>query len=143
MSEPHVISALKDKRAELAGELQVIEQRIVQVRSDLATLDRTLCIFDPDAKPHLIRAVVRRSRPAGFRPGGWTRTVIDVLRRADRALSVREIATLVAGEKSLAVETPEQIGRLTNKVRNTLARQREGLLTKSWDGHTAMWRVAD
>jgi hypothetical protein len=143
MSEPHVISALKDKRAELAGELRSIEQRIVQVRADLATLDRTLCIFDPDAKPHLIRAIVRRGRPAGFRPGGWTRTVIDALRRADKPLSVREIATLVAAETSTDIDTPGTMNRISNKVRNTLARQREGLLAREWQGAVVFWSVAE
>ena|ERR1700743_1259741 len=143
MSEPHVVSALKDKRAEIAGALQVAEQHIIQLRADLATVDRAILIFDPDAKPETIRPVVRRGSRPMFRSGGWTRSVLNVLRRAEKPLPVRDIAMLVAVENGLPVDTPEQVGRLCNKTRNTLARQRAGLLAKDWEGATVVWRVAE
>ena len=143
MAESHVLSALRDKRADFAGALQVAEQRIIQLRGDLATVDRAILIFDPDAKPERIRAVVRRGPRPSFPRGGWTRTVIGVLRRADRALSVREITVLVAEETSMDIEAAGVMNRLSNKVRNTLARQREGLLAREWKDSIVLWRVAE
>jgi hypothetical protein len=39
MADPHVISALRSKRAELSGELIAAEKRIVQLRADIDSLD--------------------------------------------------------------------------------------------------------
>ena len=47
MAETHVISALREKRAELSGELIAAEKRIIQLRADLESLDGALRVFDP------------------------------------------------------------------------------------------------
>ena len=51
MAEPHVIGALRNKRAELAGTLRQIEQQLVQQRADLAHLDATMRLFDATIRP--------------------------------------------------------------------------------------------
>lgn len=55
MADPHVISALRSKRAELSGELIAAEKRIVQLRADIANLDGAIRVFDPAAAPDKIR----------------------------------------------------------------------------------------
>ena len=47
MTESHVVSALVDKRAELAGQIVRIEQQLGQVRSDLIHVDATIRLFAP------------------------------------------------------------------------------------------------
>ena len=47
MAEPHVIGALRHKRAELAGMLRQLEQQLAQQRANLAHLDATMRLFDP------------------------------------------------------------------------------------------------
>src|SRR4051794_31422721 len=49
MADPHVISALRSKRAELSGELIAAEARIVQLRADINSLDGAIRVFDPTA----------------------------------------------------------------------------------------------
>jgi hypothetical protein len=51
MAEQHVVGALRDKRAELAGMLRQLEQQLVQQRANLAHLDATMRLFDPDIRP--------------------------------------------------------------------------------------------
>jgi hypothetical protein len=63
MADPHVISALRSKRAELSGELIAIERRIVQLRADIASLDGAIRVFDPTAAPDKIRPILRRKKP--------------------------------------------------------------------------------
>ena len=63
MADPHVISALRAKRAELSGELIAAEKRILQLRDDISSLDRTIQMFDPTAEPHTIRPILRRKKP--------------------------------------------------------------------------------
>jgi hypothetical protein len=47
MAEPHVISALRAKRAELSGDLIAAQKRLEKIRDDLDAVDRTLRVFDP------------------------------------------------------------------------------------------------
>jgi hypothetical protein len=47
MAEPHVIGALRNKRVELAGMLQLLEQRLAQQSANLAHVDATMRRFDP------------------------------------------------------------------------------------------------
>ena len=93
MGEPHVISALVTKRAELAGEIHALERRLAQLRADLIHIDAALVVFDPDATPDTIapKRPVRRS--AWFAAGELSRLALEILRRADgEPLSTREIA---------------------------------------------------
>ena len=69
MAELHVIGALRNKRAELAGMLRQLEQQLVQQRANLAHLDATMRLFDPDIRPKDIRPKRPRVRNAWFRQG--------------------------------------------------------------------------
>ena len=51
MAEPHVMHALRHKRAELAGTLIQLEQQLVQQRADLTHIDATMRLFDPNIQP--------------------------------------------------------------------------------------------
>jgi hypothetical protein len=56
MAELHVVSALRTKRAELAGMVGQLEQQLARQRTNLAHLDATMRLFDPDVRPQEIRA---------------------------------------------------------------------------------------
>jgi hypothetical protein len=60
MAEPHVISALRSKRAELSGDLIAAQKRLEKIRDDLDAVDRTLRVFDPRQHPEKIRPIVKR-----------------------------------------------------------------------------------
>jgi capsule polysaccharide export protein KpsE/RkpR len=55
MGEPHVISALSNKRSELAGIVSQLERQLEQQQANLAPLDATMRRFDPDIRPNKIR----------------------------------------------------------------------------------------
>src|SRR3984885_14809328 len=69
MAELHVVSALRNKRAELAGMVGQFEQQLARQRTNLAHLDATMRLFDPDIRPQEIRAKQQRARSAWFRQG--------------------------------------------------------------------------
>jgi hypothetical protein len=52
MDELHVMHALRNKRAELAGTLIQLERQLVRQRADLTHLDATKRLFDPDIQPN-------------------------------------------------------------------------------------------
>ena len=71
MAESHVVSALVDKRAELAGQIVRAEQQLGQFRADLIHVDATIRLFAPSAlEPDTIKAkVIRRRKVSGSSRG--------------------------------------------------------------------------
>jgi hypothetical protein len=55
MTNSHVVSALRLKRAEISGHIRDLEKRIARQRANLANLDATIKLFssgiNPDAIP--------------------------------------------------------------------------------------------
>ena len=82
MAELHVIGALRNKRAELAGTLRQLEQQLAGHRANLAHLDATMRLFDPNVRPKDIRPRQVRARNAWFRQGECLRLIYDELREA-------------------------------------------------------------
>ena len=68
MAEPHVISALSNKRAELAGIVSQLQRQLGQQQANLAHLDATMRLFDPDIRPNKIRAKQQRHGVSGSVP---------------------------------------------------------------------------
>jgi hypothetical protein len=54
MSNTHVVSALRRKRAEISGHINNLEERIARQRANLANLDATIKLFSPGANPDAI-----------------------------------------------------------------------------------------
>jgi hypothetical protein len=64
MADPHVISALREKRAIVAGLIEKLERKLEQHRADLTHIDGVLRLFQPDRDPEEIRPkrTYRRTR---------------------------------------------------------------------------------
>ena len=65
MADPHVISALREKRALVAGLIEKLERKLEQHRADLTHIDGVLRLFQPDRDPADIkpkRTYARRTR---------------------------------------------------------------------------------
>ena len=142
MAEPHVISALIAKRAELDGECRQTEKRLVQLRADLDSIDGAIRVFDPSLAPRTIRPKLKRKPPSHFRHGQFSRAVLDTLRRATEPLSVRDIAMRIASEFRADVSTTDAMNKLITKTRGALASKRAGLANER-QGDAILWRTAD
>jgi hypothetical protein len=141
MADPHVISALRAKRAELSGELIAAEKRILQLRDDIASLERAIRVFDPTAEPLAIRPILRRKKPTLIPRGQCSRAVLDMLRHADSPMTAREIAAQLAARYQMDASNMDAMKALVSKVRNTLARQNG--LTSEMRGDAKAWKVTD
>ena len=87
MADPHVISALREKRALVAGLIEKLERKLEQHRADLTNIDGVLRLFQPDRDPGEIkskRTYVRRTRY--FARNELSRLCMDALRDGDGAL---------------------------------------------------------
>src|SRR4029077_10971234 len=83
VADPHVISALREKRAIVAGLIEKLERKLEQHRADLTHIDGVLRLFQPDRDPDEIkpkRTYARRTRY--FAKGELSRLVLEVLRDA-------------------------------------------------------------
>jgi phosphoglycolate phosphatase-like HAD superfamily hydrolase len=140
MGEPHVISALRKKRAELAGEVVTAQLRLGKLRDDLDAIDRTLRVFDPRQHPEKIRPVVKRKGDKLFAYGECTRAILNTLRNAPEPMTVDQVAERVALDCRIATETPDVAVTLLWRVKAALDRLgKRGLLTAS--GKPARWAV--
>ena len=101
MAERHVIGALRTKRAELSGTLRQLEQQLAQQRTNLAHLDATMRLFDPEIRPKDIRPRQLRARNAWFRPGECLRLIYDELREATQPATTRELAERIMRLKAM------------------------------------------
>jgi hypothetical protein len=87
MADPHVISALREKRALVAGLIEKLERKLEQHRADLTHIDGVLRLFQPDRDPGEIkpkRTYARRTRY--FARNELSRLCMDALRAVDGAL---------------------------------------------------------
>ena len=129
MAELHVIGALRNKRAELAGTLRQLEQQLGQQRANLAHVDATMQLFDPDIRPKDIRPKQQRARNVWFRPGECLRLVYDELRRAGQPMTTRQLAERIMRAKAIPAADDHRrelvqktiLGSL-NRAKQTIAR---------------------
>ena len=143
MAESHVVAALKDKRAELSGSIADLEKRIGQHRAALLHVDAVLRLFVPEFEPATIppRAV---RRPSGwFKPGELTRLVLEVLRMAPVALTVREITAQIMERRELDPQDARTAELLRKLVSNALNRQAADLIERIQDGALVRWQVRE
>jgi hypothetical protein len=126
MAETHVIGALRHKRAELAGMLRQLEQQLTQQRANLAHVDATMQLFDPDIRPKDIRPKQPRARNAWFRQGECLRLIYDELRDATQPMTTRDLAERIMRLKAI----PSADNQCRERVQKTLmwtARRRQAL----------------
>jgi hypothetical protein len=129
MAEPHVIGALRNKRAELAGMLRQLEQQLAQQRANLTHVDATMRLFNPDMQPNDIRPKQLRERNAWFRQGECLRLIYDELREATQPMTTRELAEQIMCVKAIPAADDQRRERIQktllaslNRAKQTIAR---------------------
>ena len=140
MAEPHVIGALRNKRAELAGMLRQLEQQLVQQRANLAHVDATMRLFDPDIRPKDIRPKQPRTRNAWFRPGECLRLIYDELREATRPVTTRELAERIMRVKAIPAADNDRRERIQKTLLASLNRAKETIARVETAG-VVRWRL--
>jgi hypothetical protein len=125
MTELHVIGALRKKRAELAGTLRQLEQQLVQHQANLAHLDATMQLFDPDIRPNDIRPKQPRPRNAWFRQGECLRLIYDALRGASQPVTTRQLAEQIMRVKAIPAADDHRRERVQKTILGSLNRAKQ------------------
>lgn len=100
MAEPHVLTGLIAKRAEIAGKIEHLQDELRQLVIDLDNVDATIHIFDPTIELEEIKSRPVPPRHQAFK-GEVTRIVLAALRNAKRPLTTAEISQRVMAERGL------------------------------------------
>ena len=140
MAETHVIGALRSKRAELAGMLRQLEQQLGQQRANLAHVDATMRLFDPDIRPKDIRPRQPRARNAWFRPGECLRLIYDELREATQPVTTRELAERIMRVKAIPAADNDRRERVQKTLLASLNRAKETIARVETAG-MVRWRL--
>jgi hypothetical protein len=140
MSEPHVIAALRRKRSELGGVVSQLEQRLVKHRADLAHLDATMRLFDPDIRPQEIRPRQQRAHNVWFRPGECLRLIYDELRDAPQPVTTRELAVRLMRVKAMPTNDDRCRELIQKTILGSLNRAKETIARIETAGVVA-WRL--
>ena len=148
MSEnEHVLSALVRKRSELAGEAVALRARLNQINADLAHIDASILLFDPDYDLSTIRPK-RGHGLAVARPGEMSRFVLTVLREAAGPMPTPAIAARLLADRGLDARDRALVRNVTKRVGMTLRHQEQRGMVRSrpgpgpGPGRVALWTVA-
>jgi len=119
MAEPHVVSALVAKRAELSGEIGRLDERRIALKAHIANLDAVLRLFCYAGDPAKIKP--RRKRNWMFRRGELQRMVFDIEREASGPLHKDDIASEILTRKGW-VHDPDLLETVADKVKDVRKR---------------------
>jgi hypothetical protein len=143
MAEPHVISALVKRRAELAGDIENTHERLHKMILDLDHLDRTLLMFDPEYRIDSIKPKAFRPPEDWSKRGEMTRLILGILRQAAEPLTARDIAVQLLTERALDAEDPKMVRLFRGRVACALRLQRDRGIVLSNDatGQYLVWEL--
>jgi hypothetical protein len=146
MTDSHIISALREKRALIAGLIEKLERKLEQHRADLTHIDGVLRLFQPDRDPGDIkpkRPYARRTRY--FARNELSRLCSNALRAADGALmTTDDIAVRLIEAKGFdAADTVlrKAIGEQALTVMRAF--RKRGTVEQIGLGRGVRWRLAN
>ena len=142
MTNSHVISAFRLKRAEIGGHIQDLEKRIARQRAHLASLGATIKLFSPGTNPDAIppKRAYRRTRYFVLRMNclGLRKTLCG----SQRPLTSAEIATAVMQMKGMPADDAAFKEIITKRVLTVLRRlAKRGAVAKSGTSRDAKWAL--
>lgn len=137
----YAVAFLKDRRATLAGEIERFKNDIKHRQQQLAHLDATLRILDPEYRTDSIPPKRLRQMKL-FGGGELNRLILDALRRAEgRPLGNPEIADAIIAAKGYGHEAKPALIR---RVRANLSYlRRKGTVQKTGERGTARWQLKE
>jgi hypothetical protein len=142
MAEPHVLSALKQKRARLAGEIAHAREVMARRTEQLAAVDTVLRLFAPDCDPDMIPPIKPASHGLFFRYRELGRICVDVMRDARRPVRLDRIVAVAIEVKGLAADTHLR-KHVTDCARATLMRMAlKGRVRRIIDHPDTWWELA-
>jgi hypothetical protein len=144
MADPHVISALRARRAEVAGRIDALERDLAQQRANLIHLDSVLRLFQPRRDPTEIRPKRSVHRNRYFATGELARLCREAFRDAPGPLTTADIVASVIAAKGFDAGDRTLQTAIGELVKVTLAPMaRRGIVEKIGQRRDARWRLVE
>lgn len=142
--ESHAVSALKRKRAQIAGFIADHERKALHWRIALAHVDATLRLFDAELDPEIIRPKRVHRKSPYFDGPELARLIQDELRKADG----EPVTTLALFDSAIrAGDVPNQPHlRVTLReriIKYLNLKAEEGHIVRVGLSHQATWKLPD
>jgi hypothetical protein len=142
MTNSHVVSALRARRAGISGHIHDLEKRIARQRANLANLDATIKLFSPGTNPDAIPAKRPYRRTRYFAHNELSRLTQDALRTAEWPLTSAEIAALVMQAKGMPPDDAAFKEIVADRVLTVLRRlAKRGAVVKHGTSRDAKWAL--
>jgi hypothetical protein len=143
MGDTFVISALRGKRAEVAGLIDSLERQIGQHRADLIHIDGVLRLFQPERDPTEIKTRRAHRRNRYFGRGELARLCLEAFRTATAPLSTPDIVGHVIPAKGFDAGDRALRAAIGDLVKATLGpMRRRGTVEKIGQGRGVRWKLA-
>ena len=142
MANEHVLSGLIAKRAELSGQVEMLQKQMRESVLAIDHIDAAIRLFDPNADLDDIKPKMP-PRHSAFR-GEVSRIVLNTLRKADKPLPVSEITLHVLAGRGLNADDKPFTRVLSKRVGACLRNlRRKGLIRLTRKvGQTGLWEMA-
>jgi hypothetical protein len=143
MADPHVISALREKRALVAGLIERLERKLEQHRADLTHIDGVLRLFQPDRDPDEIKPRRTYRRTRYFARNELARLCMDMLRGAPDLITTDEIAAQVIAAKGFETADSTLRASIHDQLLTVLRSARKrGTVEQMGLGRGVRWKLA-
>lgn len=143
MERPNTIAGLMTKRAEIAGQVRDLRDKLAAATADLEHLDATIRMFDPDG------AVPLRKPPRKFGPdaafkGEMRRYVLQAFREASGPVTSLEIALYVANAQGHDTSNRARVTTIRKRVNACVYKLVQKGLVREIEaaGEYKKWRLA-
>jgi len=142
MAEPHVISALVKKRAELLGEIQYHEKLLKLSKENLIHIDKTIKLFDENYNLLGVKAK-RVHRAKYFKTGEAKTLLLDILRVATTPISTTDIGKKIAHNKGIDEKEDFNLEHFLKVILASLSRcENNGLIERAGkNGLVILWQI--
>ncbi len=137
----YAMHALRERRAELAGEITSLESRLRHLRESLTHVDGTLRVMAPGFDPTSIAAKKPYKRVKLFGAGKLNMFILDALRRGGRPMTTAEVVDAIVAEMKFGADAAKG---MKNRVRANLhyLSATRGLVAKDGEREGATWELS-
>jgi hypothetical protein len=141
MADPHVLSALICKRAEISGYIRDLESKARAWRSRLVHIDASIRLFAPDLDPGAIPSKRTYKSSAYFTRGEFVNLFMAQIRGA-QPKAATSIAAGILTAKQLPADDPQLRAAIASRVGDHLRKlERRGMAIKFGKTKDAKWQL--
>lgn len=133
------VFALRERRAEIAGDIERLENNLRKKKLQFAAIHETIQLLDPEPKSVRVRAISTQTRI--FQPGEIVRAIFAVLRAAGKPLTAGAIREGVLAHLDIPATAKGALGHRVHGSLYYLKRSRQ-VLRKIGEGRYSTYDIS-